>query len=181
MCKPVEFNSNQFCWVEICWITDGPGDDYWQALRPAQSVLGLNITEANYNAVAEPRRAPQILDTTPSIPMSPSSHESTPPSIIQVLQPSPQHITLAVAALAQLMETLQIQDPSQMSTTVTIQLDFTHYTDTMGLLYFLFSYLPLIEAHVRYDLLIYMLYDTISHLSCLSLCMILSRVCVIVQ
>ena len=31
----VEFNLNQFCWVKICWIIDGPGDRLSQ--RPVPS------------------------------------------------------------------------------------------------------------------------------------------------
>ena len=70
MWAPVEFNLNQFCWVEICWITDGPGNGYWQAYRPAQQILGLDITAVDYNTVTKTWEALKIPDMTPSRPTS---------------------------------------------------------------------------------------------------------------
>ena len=120
LCIPIKFNSNQLCWTENCWILNRPGDGHWQAYRTAQRELGLNITKANYNAVAEPREAPQIPDTTPSRPTSPNSCASTPLSTIRVLRsPSPWPITPAVTNQMQLAEILNTQDPTQMSITVT--------------------------------------------------------------
>ena len=70
---PVEFNPARLCWVEIVWLHNGPGDGYWQAVRPAPAEFGLDIFESDFVSAAAPREAPQITDTTPSRPASPAS------------------------------------------------------------------------------------------------------------
>ena len=123
---PVEFNSACFCWVEIPWETHRPGIGNWVAYRPTCQELGLDITEADFHAAADPREVPQIPNTTPSRPLSPTTHThtTTPASVFRILESpytAPRVITPApITTIAQLAATLNIQD-NQMSTTITTE------------------------------------------------------------
>ena len=110
---PVEFNSARLCWVEIVWLHNGPGDGYWQAVRPAPTEFGLNIFESDFTAAAAPREAPQITDTTPSQPPSPPSRTESRASLFVVqasLPPSPRPITPRIEHLTDQMSTAVITE-----------------------------------------------------------------------
>ena len=113
----VEFNPARICWVEIRWIENLREGGHWEAFRIAASDLGLDITveeatsaQDRAEAAARAQRIAEFRDTTlanddtPSRAASPSSATSSQPSIIRIRE-SP-----AVAQIAQLAESLQIQD-----------------------------------------------------------------------
>src|ERR1700677_4120812 len=61
---PVEFDSENYCWVEICWITEPETSikaDHWLAFQPAREELGLDITVAERD---------YYISNTPSTPDS---------------------------------------------------------------------------------------------------------------
>ena len=110
---PVEFNSARLVWVEIVWVTNGPGDGYWQAIRPTPEEFGLDIYESDFHAAAAPREVPQIPDTTPSRPSSPPSRTDSRASVFVVqasLPPSPRPVTPPVARLTDQMSTAVITE-----------------------------------------------------------------------
>ena len=110
---PVEFNTARLCWTEIVWVTNGPGDGYWQAIRPTPAEFGLDIFESDFQAAAAPRAVPQIPDTTPSRPSSPPSQTDSRASVFIIqtsLPPSPRPVTPPVAQLTEQMSTAVITE-----------------------------------------------------------------------
>ena len=125
----VEFNPARICWTEIRWIENLREGGYWEAFRIAASDLGLDITveeatsaQDRAEAAARAQRITDFRDSTlanddtPSRASSPGSTTSSRPSIIRIRE-SP-----AVAQIAQLAESLQIQDNtmSQVMTTTAV-------------------------------------------------------------
>ena len=110
---PVEFNTARVCWTEIVWVTNGPGDGYWQAIRPIPAEFGLDIFESDFQAATAPRTVPQIPDTTPSRPSSPSNRTDSRASVFVVqalLPPSPRPVTPPIAQLTEQMSTAVITE-----------------------------------------------------------------------
>ena len=67
------------------------------AYRPAHQELGLDITEANFHTAVDPREVPQIPDTTPSRPPSPTTHTTMPAGVFRILESpytAPRAVTL---------------------------------------------------------------------------------------
>src|SRR6202453_4194039 len=124
---PVEFDSDNYCWVEIRWITEPETSieaDHWLAFQPAKEELGLDITiaERDQHIANEPStpgsfRAPLNTSTPISRIPSPATSTSSRPSTIELFPPiiSPQ-----TQELIRLAEILHINsDP--MSQTITMQ------------------------------------------------------------
>ena len=110
---PVEFNTARLCWTEIVWVTNGPGDGYWQAIRPTPAEFGLDIFESNFQAATAPREVPQIPDTTPSRPSSPPSRTNSRASVFVIqtsLPPSPRPVTPQINRLTDQMSTAVITE-----------------------------------------------------------------------
>ena len=110
---PVEFNPARLCWTEIVWVTNGPGDGHWQAIRPTPAEFGLDIFESDFQSAAAPREVPQIPDTTPSHPSSPPSRTESRASVFVVqasLPPSPRPVTPQVNRLTDQMSTAVITE-----------------------------------------------------------------------
>ena len=92
---PVEFDSDNCCWVEIRWITEPETSvvaDHWQAFQPARAELGLDITIgerdqylASANSTPGSHRAPLIASTPNTRAPSPAtSSTSSRPSHINL-------------------------------------------------------------------------------------------------
>src|SRR6202453_501620 len=124
---PVEFDSENYCWVEIRWITEPETSieaDHWLAFQPAREELGLDITVAEgdhyvSHAPSTPGSFRAPLNTSTPITRVPSplnSSTSTRPSVINLFPTiNPQE-----EELVRLAEILRI-DNQPMSQTITMQ------------------------------------------------------------
>jgi hypothetical protein len=117
---PVEFNFEQCCWVEARFREDTEYRRYWQAYRTAATDLGLDITEAE----VELHQAPLVPHNNPP-PSTPSTRTASPASLttnpeVIAVRESPCTPMTGDQQIADLAESLQITDHTQMSQTMPI-------------------------------------------------------------
>jgi hypothetical protein len=120
---PVEFNSEQVCWVEVRHQEGENLETYWQAFRIAGTDLGLDITQREveqYIACHQERSKAAEEESSPTRSATPSSLTSQPEEIIPIRE-SPERITTADREIIVLAESLHIDDHHQMSQTMPVQ------------------------------------------------------------
>ena len=75
---PVEFDSDNYCWVEVRWITELESSikaDHWLAFQPAKEELGLDITVAECDLyITNAPSTPGSFRDPPRLPTPPQEY-----------------------------------------------------------------------------------------------------------